>query len=106
MKQKIVAALNATVEQSGFQAAKTWGAPIEDRESQITYSALGQQAPLDEKKKWDPDFAKRKAIQAILDKTLADFSVRLGGTTSIDVTRPGIDGSRLHRASVDRACAK
>jgi phosphomannomutase len=36
---------------------------IEDRGSQITYSALGQQAPLEEKEKWDPDFAKRKKIK-------------------------------------------
>jgi phosphomannomutase len=90
-KQKIIAALQAAVAQSGYQAEKTWGAPIEDRESQITYSALGQQAPLDEKKKWDPDFAKRQKIKSILDTSLPEFSVRLGGSTSIDVTLPGID---------------
>ncbi len=75
----------------GFAATKTWGETIEDRGSQITYSALGQQAPLDEKSKWDPDFAKRQKIKALLDVALPDFSVRLGGTTSIDVTLPGID---------------
>lgn len=90
-KRKIVDALNAAVAAAGFQASKTWGETIEDRESQITYSALGQEAPLNEKKIWDPDFAKRKAIQAILDVSLPDFSVRLGGSTSIDVTLPGID---------------
>ena len=90
-KQKIIAALNAAVAASGFAAAKTWGETIEDRESQITYSALGQQAPLDEKSKWDTDFAKRQKIKALLDVSLPDFSVRLGGTTSVDVTLPGID---------------
>ena len=90
-KQKITSALNAAVAASGFASKQTWGDVIEDRESQITYSALGQQAPLDEKTKWDPDFAKRKAIKALLDESLPDFSVRLGGTTSIDVTLPGID---------------
>lgn len=90
-KQKIVAALDAAVASSGFAAAKTWGEQIEDRESQITYSALGQQAPLDEKKSWDPDFAKRQKIKTLLDASLPDFSVRLGGSTSIDVTLPGID---------------
>jgi len=90
-KQQIIGALQAAVAQSGFQATKTWGEPIEDRESQITYSALGQQAPLDEKKTWDPDFAKRQKIKAILDASLPEFSVRLGGSTSIDVTLPGID---------------
>lgn len=90
-KQQIITALNAAVASAGFAAKHVWGETIEDRESQITFSALGQQAPLDEKKTWDPDFAKRKKIQAILDGSLPDFSVRLGGSTSIDVTLPGID---------------
>lgn len=84
-------ALEKAVAQAGVQPDQTWGERIEDRGTQITYSALGQQAPLEAKERWDPDFAKRKAIAAILEKTLPNFSVRLGGTTSIDVTRPGID---------------
>jgi HAD superfamily hydrolase (TIGR01484 family) len=90
-KDKIVAALKKSVSEGGFQAEKVWGETIEDRGSQITYSALGQQAPLDEKKKWDPDFAKRKKIKAILDPLIPGFSVRLGGATSVDITKPGID---------------
>jgi phosphomannomutase len=90
-KQRIIAALENAVASSGFKAAQTWGEAIEDRGSQITYSALGQQAPLDEKKRWDPDFAKRRAIKQILDGTLPDFSVALGGSTSVDITKPGID---------------
>ncbi len=90
-KKKITSALTDAVAKAGFTNEQHWGDLIEDRESQITYSALGQQAPLDAKKTWDPDFAKRQKIKAILDRTLADFSVRLGGSTSIDVTLPGID---------------
>ena len=90
-KHKIIDALKTAVHTAGFEAATTWGDVIEDRESQITYSALGQRAPLDAKSTWDPDFAKRKKIKALLDPLLPDFSVRLGGSTSIDVTLPGID---------------
>lgn len=90
-KHDIIAALNKAVASAGFQAKKTWGDVIEDRQSQITFSALGQEAPLDEKKQWDPDFSKRKQIKTILDESLPMFSVRLGGSTSIDVTLPGID---------------
>jgi len=43
------------------------------------------------KNKWDPDFTKRKKIKAILDTLIPEFSVRMGGSTSIDVTKPGID---------------
>jgi phosphomannomutase len=90
-RQKIIGALSEAVATCGFQAEQTWGEPIEDRGSQITYSALGQEAPLQEKTQWDPDFSKRKKIKAVLDKSLPEFSVQLGGSTSIDVTLPGID---------------
>jgi hypothetical protein len=90
-KQKIETSLENAVAQTGLQPKETWGERIEDRGTQITYSALGQQAPLEAKSAWDPDFAKRKRIKAILDTMLPEFSVALGGTTSIDVTLPGID---------------
>ena len=51
---------------------------------QITFSGLGQHAPLDAKTAWDPDFAKRKRLQAALTAALPGFSVRIGGSTSID----------------------
>lgn len=89
--KKILAALEKVVSASPFKPEKTWGEAIEDRGSQITYSALGQQAPVDAKKTWDPDFAKRKVLQAELEKLIPEFSIRLGGATSIDVTKPGID---------------
>jgi len=90
-KEKIVSSLEKAVGQAGFKAAKVWGEVIEDRGSQITFSALGQQAPLEEKEKWDPDYTKRKKIKTILDTLIPEFSVRMGGATSIDVTKPGID---------------
>jgi|SRR5579859_1416312 len=90
-KEKIVSAITNAVEVAGFKAERVWGEVIEDRGSQITFSALGQQAPLAEKSKWDFDFVKRKKIKTILDTQIPEFSVRIGGTTSIDVTKPGID---------------
>ena len=90
-KEKVINSLKKAVEKAGFTVGKVWGEVIEDRGSQITYSALGQQAPLAEKEKWDADFSKRKKIKVILDTFIPEFSVRLGGETSIDVTKPGID---------------
>lgn len=90
-EDKIIDSLNDAIKASHTKVAKTWGEQIEDRGSQITFSALGQNAPLDAKKGWDPKFAKRKKIKAILDKTLPGFSVQMGGATSIDITKPGID---------------
>ena len=74
-----------------FKPARTWGEVVEDRGSQVTFSALGQEAPIEAKEKWDPDFSKRKQMKVLLDKLIPEFSVRLGGTTSIDITKPGID---------------
>jgi HAD superfamily hydrolase (TIGR01484 family) len=89
--EKIVNAFKQAVAEAGITVERVWGDPIEDRGSQITYSALGQQAPIDEKDKWDPDFTKRRKIAAILIPLLPEFSIRIGGATSIDVTKPGID---------------
>ena len=88
---KIRSSLKRALASADFKVERTWGEDIEDRGSQITYSALGQQAPLEEKEKWDPDYAKRKKIKALLDTYIPEFSVRIGGATSIDITKPGID---------------
>ena len=90
-KEKIGSSLRQVREVLAFATEETWGEVIEDRGSQITFSALGQLAPLEVKRKWDPDFAKRQKMKALLDELIPEFSVRLGGTTSIDVTKPGID---------------
>jgi len=90
-RDKIVSSLKQALAIAGFQVEKVWGEVIEDRGSQITFSALGQQAPLEEKDKWDADYTKRTKIKAILDNLIPQFSVRMGGATSIDVTKPGID---------------
>ncbi len=90
-KTKIIDALNKALDDTGLREKKHYGDIIEDRGSQITMSALGQEAPLDVKKDWDPDFAKRKKIKAVLDPLIPEFSVGMGGASSIDVTRPGVD---------------
>ena len=90
-KSKIISSLKQATASPDLKPKQTWGDIIEDRGSQITFSGLGQQAPLEEKEKWDPDFGKRKRIKALLDKLIPEFSVRLGGATSIDVTKHGID---------------
>lgn len=90
-KAHIVDALNEAIESSGLRNEPTWGEQIEDRGGQITFSALGQQAPIEEKEDWDPDFAKRKNMQVRLEQLIPGLSVRLGGMTSVDVTKLGID---------------
>lgn len=90
-KHKILTAFDESLKATSFVPEQTWGERIEDRGSQITFSALGQQAPIDAKEHWDPDFAKRKIIQADLRKRLPGLSINMGGATSIDITREGVD---------------
>ncbi|MGA2254706.1 MAG: HAD-IIB family hydrolase [Thermoguttaceae bacterium] len=103
-KEKIIGSLNKSIATAGCKVEKVWGEVIEDRGSQITFSALGQQAPLDAKKTWDPDFAKRKKIKTLLDELIPEFSVRLGGATSIDITKPGVDKAYGIRKLRDILC--
>lgn len=90
-KREILDAFDASLEATGFVPEQSWGERVEDRGSQITFSALGQQAPIQAKDVWDPDFAKRKIIQADLKTRLPGLSINMGGATSIDVTREGVD---------------
>lgn len=98
-KTKILGALKDALKASQYvPPATVYGEIIEDRGSQITFSALGQSAPVDVKKDWDPDFKKREKIAAILRPKLPEFDVRLGGSTSIDVTRRGVNKAYgIHR---------
>lgn len=70
---------------------RLYGEQIEYRGGQITFSGLGQDTPLTIKSTWDPDQVKRKAIITELEPLLSDFTIKIGGTSSIDVTRKGID---------------
>lgn len=91
-KKQILSIVEQEAKALGMWREKTWGDIIEDRGSQITYSALGQQAPPEEKYKWAEENAEAKKIlrQKIADK-LPNLEVRLGGSTSVDITKIGID---------------
>ncbi len=90
-KKLIIDSLKQAATELGYWEEKPYGDIIEDRGSQITFSALGQNAPADMKYVWDPDSAKRFAIRDYLAPKLEGLEIRVGGTTSIDVTLAGID---------------
>jgi len=90
-KQRALAVLEELAREFGLWEAETWGPILEDRGSQITFSALGQAAPVDLKKAWDPTGAKKNRLATAVQERLPDLSVRSGGSTSVDITRKGID---------------
>lgn len=97
-KKKIVAALKQAMDELNLWEKKTYGETIEDRGSQITLSTLGQDI-VDElgekgvkiKEAWDPDNKKKQKIRDSAARLIPEFEVRVGGLTSIDVTKSGID---------------
>jgi len=91
-KERIKTAFGNIFEESGFESPdKIYGELVEDRGAQLNFSALGQEAPIALKEKWDPDNKKRERMIEVFKHALPGFSMRIGGTTSIEVTRVGID---------------
>ena len=90
-KVRIVSVLTEGAKRLGFWEPNPWGEIIEDRGSQITYSALGQAAPAEAKYEWDRDGSKKRKLRDYAAERLPDLEVRVGGTTSVDITRKGID---------------
>ncbi|TRW47495.1 HAD-IIB family hydrolase [Georgenia yuyongxinii] len=84
-------AVESEARRLGLWEQETWGEILEDRGSQITFSALGQQAPLAAKKAWDPTGEKKAALRDAVAARLPDLEVRSGGSTSVDITRAGVD---------------
>lgn len=64
---------------------------IENRLSQVTFSALGQSAGTKEKYAWDPDCKKREQIVARCKELAPDYDYEIGGTTSINAIIPGMN---------------
>lgn len=107
-KAKISDALSKTVKELGYVEKETWGEVLEDRGSQVTWSALGQdivdhlgEEGVRRKEAWDPDNAKKNNIRDHAAELLPEFEVRVGGVTSVDITKPGIDKAYGMRKLMD-----
>jgi phosphomannomutase len=97
-KKEIIGALEKVVRDLGYEEKKVYGEVIEDRGSQITWSALGQDIVdhlgmegVKIKEDWDADNSKKAQIRDAVAELIPNFEVRAGGVTSIDITKPGID---------------
>jgi len=97
-KKEITDALNKGFDDLKYRSSKVYGKTVEDRESQITFSVLGQdivdvlgEEGVRLKHEWDPDNKKKQELRDYIAPLIPNFEVRVGGVTSIDVTKPGID---------------
>ena len=94
-REHALASVRRRAQELGFwyPQDRVWGERIDDRGSQITFSALGQQAPVDAKEAWDPDGSRRQALAQVIQADLPELTVRAGGATSVDISVKGVDKS-------------
>lgn len=95
VKEKAKQVLKSIIDSNLYDIPKDpIGEHIEDRLTQLSISALGQLAPIEKKRLWDPDQKKRQKIKAVLDKELPETSIIIGGTTTIDILPKGFDKAK------------
>lgn len=88
-KMEIMQAISASMPKN--YVGNAVGQVIEDRNSQVTISACGQQASLQAKEEWNAQNAPQREVFARkLQQVLPEFDVKCGGLTSIDITRKGL----------------
>jgi phosphomannomutase len=89
--RRAIRTLEGAAKSLGLWEENPYGDIIENRGSQITFSALGQKAPVELKKAWDPTGKKKNLMRNYVAQLLPDLEVRSGGSTSLDITVKGVD---------------
>jgi HAD superfamily hydrolase (TIGR01484 family) len=95
LKRREIRRINRVVKASaillGYWPTESYGKTIDNRGAQITFSGLGQKAPGYLKDSWDKNGDKKKKLKSKISGYLPEFEVRSGGSTSIDITKKGVD---------------
>ncbi|MFW0870838.1 MAG: HAD-IIB family hydrolase [Patescibacteria group bacterium] len=89
-KAQIISAFQQVLDKNDMQiphVSDCWGTQLEDRGASFAFSALGQDAPREEKSKWDQDESKRRALIRALEPLLSEYDLLIGGTTTIDINK-------------------
>jgi HAD superfamily hydrolase (TIGR01484 family) len=89
VQEALITALQAT----GLDTPpeQLWGERIEHRGAQISFSPLGQQAPVEAKEAWHQEHEPlRQELRKHLQALLPQFFIATGGMTTIDITHKGI----------------
>ncbi len=82
-RAEILAHINQLMEACEHNINHDW-TPIEDHGAQITFSPIGNTAPIDLKMVYDPDRAKRDRLLALCPFNSEELCVKIGGSTSLD----------------------
>lgn len=74
-----------------YERPEVYGDIVEDRGTMVSLALFGQTAPISVKENADRDHSIRKRIVAKAAPCLSEYEVRIGGATSIDVSKKGMD---------------
>ena len=76
-----------------IEGAVVRGPQLIDRESQVAYAFLGINVTPEDKVNWDPHHEKRMAMRDSLQRKIPEYEILIGGKTSIDITKKGVNKS-------------
>ncbi len=92
VKEKVKKLLQEIVDSGSYDLSPNpFGDFVEDRDTQITLSGVGQLAPVDAKKLWDPNQSKRRKIVAALEPNLPEVDLLINANSSIDILNKGFN---------------
>jgi starch phosphorylase len=94
-KKKVFAAFKEIIDNPEYEVPPyPVGIYVEDRDTEITFSGLGQDALPADKEKWDPDKTRRMKIKTELERQIPEIIATVAGTTSVDVLPKGFDKAK------------
>jgi len=76
-----------------LEGLPVFGPQFVHRKAAVAFAALGWQVPRDLRHTWDPGNVRRTALRDSIARELPGFDVLMGGSTTIDVTKKGINKS-------------
>ena len=91
-RARIHQAIVAAVEQTGVLAGlQRFGEQFVDRKAAVAFSCTGWLVPKELRDSWDPGNKRRSVLRERLATQLPEYEVMMGGATTVDVTKQGIN---------------
>ncbi|HWP61785.1 MAG TPA: HAD-IIB family hydrolase [Candidatus Paceibacterota bacterium] len=93
-RERIKKAILESVEETGIlKDMPVFGERFVQKRAMVAFAALGYDVPADLKYSWDPGNLRRSKLRDAIAAKLPEFDVLMGGATSTDVTKKGVNKS-------------
>lgn len=89
---RIEEAIRSSVRETGvLEGLPIFGEQFRRKRAMVAFSTVGIDASRELRYSWDPGNVKRAALCAAIARKLPEYDVVMGGATTIDVTRKGVN---------------